>query len=83
MNLLAGKAEVQYNPDVTGPRHIIRSVQEAGFEAQLLSSNRCVWHAVAPSPLMRMHCFLSQDRRCPADLGTTATLPSLRLLSSG
>lgn len=41
VNLLAGKAEVQYNPDVTGPRHIIQAVQEAGFEAHLLSSTRC------------------------------------------
>ncbi|KAK9916964.1 hypothetical protein WJX75_009286 [Coccomyxa subellipsoidea] len=40
VNLLAGKAEVQYNPDVTGPRHIIESVQEAGFEAHLLRGDR-------------------------------------------
>lgn len=40
VNLLAGKAEVQYNPDTTGPRHIIKAVQEAGFEAHLLRSDR-------------------------------------------
>ncbi|EIE26688.1 heavy metal P-type ATPase [Coccomyxa subellipsoidea C-169] len=40
VNLLAGKAEVQYNPDVTGPRHIIQAVQEAGFEAHLLRGDR-------------------------------------------
>ncbi|BDA40669.1 probable copper-transporting ATPase HMA5 [Coccomyxa sp. Obi] len=40
VNLLAGKAEVQYNPDRTGPRHIIQAVQEAGFEAHLLRGDR-------------------------------------------
>ena len=40
VNLLAGKAEVQYNPDKTGPRHIIQAVQEAGFEAHLLRGDR-------------------------------------------
>ena len=42
VNLLAGKAEVQYNPDVTGPRHLIHAVQDAGFEAQLLRGDRHV-----------------------------------------
>lgn len=41
MNLLAGKAEVQYNPDITGPRFLIRCIQDAGFEAQLLRGDRC------------------------------------------
>ena len=58
VNLLAGKAEVQYNPDVTGPRHIIQAVQEAGFEAHLLSGNRCVKHVMQRSPLMPKHSFL-------------------------
>ena len=40
VNLLAGKAEVQYNPDTTGPRFLIHCVQDAGFEAQLLRSDR-------------------------------------------
>jgi hypothetical protein len=41
VNLLAGAAEVTYDPDATGPRHIIAAVQDAGFEAHLLSSSRC------------------------------------------
>jgi Cu+-exporting ATPase len=40
VNLLAGKAEVQYNPDMTGPRFLIHCVQDAGFEAQLLRGDR-------------------------------------------
>ena len=49
VNLLAGKAEVQYNPDVTGPRHLIHAVQDAGFEAQLLRGDRYVsFHTACP-----------------------------------
>lgn len=42
VNLLAGKAEVQYNPDITGPRFLIHCIQDAGFEAQLLRGDRCL-----------------------------------------
>lgn len=51
VNLLAGKAEVQYNPDITGPRFLIHAVQDAGFEAHLLRGDRCA----ALSILRRHH----------------------------
>ena len=33
VNLLLGKAEVQFNPDKTGPRNLIQAVEDAGFDA--------------------------------------------------
>ncbi|KAK9809274.1 hypothetical protein WJX73_000048 [Symbiochloris irregularis] len=40
VNLLANKAEVRFDPDQTGPRHLLRAVGEAGFDAQLVDANR-------------------------------------------
>eukprot|EP00891_Asterochloris_glomerata_P002470 jgi/Astpho2/2470/e_gw1.00048.183.1_t len=40
VNVLAGRAEVQYNPDVTGPRHLIAAVEDAGFDAEAISIDR-------------------------------------------
>ena len=80
VNLLAGKAEVQYDPDVTGPRHIIVSVQEAGFEAHLLRGDRymgtksettCILHCshYLRSSRVRMlrlgRCYDGAGRRTP------------------
>ena len=32
--------QVQYNPDVTGPRHLIAAVEDAGFDAEAISIDR-------------------------------------------
>eukprot|EP00884_Botryococcus_braunii_P009380 jgi/Botrbrau1/18443/Bobra.0072s0030.1 len=40
VNLLAGRAEVHYNPDVAGPRLIVRAVEDAGFKATIVDTYR-------------------------------------------
>lgn len=40
VNLLANRAEVRYDPDSAGPRHLLQAVEDAGFDAQLMDSNR-------------------------------------------
>ncbi len=74
VNLLAGKAEVQYNPDVTGPRHLIHAVQDAGFEAQLLRGDRhvstlhvpfaCINPGVDPASTLHQCCPKCTDVAC-------------------
>ncbi len=41
VNLLAGRAEVTFDPDRTGLRHLIAAVEAAGFAAALADSDRC------------------------------------------
>jgi hypothetical protein len=33
--------QVHYNPDVAGPRLIVRAVEDAGFKAAIVDSHRC------------------------------------------
>ncbi|GAB4815110.1 hypothetical protein N2152v2_002156 [Parachlorella kessleri] len=40
VNLMTGMAEVRYNPDVTGPRHLMEAVAAAGFDATPVSEQR-------------------------------------------
>ena len=42
VSALAGRAEVTFDPDRAGPRHLLAAVQDAGFEAALADSDRCV-----------------------------------------
>ena len=37
---VAPVVQVQYNPDATGPRHLIAAVEDAGFEAEAISIDR-------------------------------------------
>lgn len=39
--LVSPVVQVQYNPDVTGPRHLIAAVEDAGFDAEAISIDRC------------------------------------------
>ena len=41
VNALTGRAEVVFDPDRAGPRHLLAAVQDAGFEAALADSDRC------------------------------------------
>ncbi len=49
VSLLAGRAEVAFDPDRTGPRHLLAAVQAAGFEAALADSDRCAPRRRAPA----------------------------------
>ncbi|KAK9840963.1 hypothetical protein WJX81_002856 [Elliptochloris bilobata] len=40
VNVLAARAEVAFDPDRTGPRHLLAAMQDAGFEAALADSDR-------------------------------------------
>ncbi|EFN54171.1 hypothetical protein CHLNCDRAFT_135599 [Chlorella variabilis] len=40
VNLISGVAEVQYDPEVAGPRHLVEAVEGAGFVATPLSGQR-------------------------------------------
>ena len=40
VNLLSGVAEVEFDPEVTGPRHLVEAVEGAGFEAAAISGQR-------------------------------------------
>ena len=40
VNLLSGVAEVDYDPEVAGPRHLVEAVEGAGFEAAAISGQR-------------------------------------------
>ncbi|KAK9841413.1 hypothetical protein WJX74_005280 [Apatococcus lobatus] len=40
VNLLANVAEVDYDPDITGPRAMLETVDDAGFEAELITDRR-------------------------------------------
>ncbi|KAL4446311.1 hypothetical protein ABPG77_003118 [Micractinium sp. CCAP 211/92] len=40
VNLLAGTAEVQYDPEVAGPRHLVEAVEGVGFEAAAITGQR-------------------------------------------
>ncbi|KAK9810274.1 hypothetical protein WJX72_007760 [[Myrmecia] bisecta] len=40
VNLLAGRAEVEFDPDKTGPRHLIEAVEDMGFEAEATGADR-------------------------------------------
>lgn len=42
VNLLAKRAEVQFDPDVTGPRALIEAVQDAGFDAHIVDTDRAL-----------------------------------------
>lgn len=35
VNLLSGMAEVRYDPELTGPRHLLQAISQAGFQAEL------------------------------------------------
>ena len=56
--------QVQYNPDVTGPRDLISAVDEAGFEATLAVA-RCAGSGADPrwSHPCR-HAARHRGRRC-------------------
>ena len=32
--------QVQFDPDLTGPRHLIQAVEDAGFDAQVADADR-------------------------------------------
>lgn len=40
VNLLAGTAEVRFDPGATGPRHLITAVEDAGFDAEAVTGDR-------------------------------------------
>lgn len=40
VNLLSGVAEVHYDPEATGPRHLVDAVEAVGFEASPVSGQR-------------------------------------------
>lgn len=40
-------SQVRYDPDSAGPRHLLQAVEDAGFDAQLMDSNRCAAATVA------------------------------------
>lgn len=40
VNLLSGKAEVQFDPGTTGPRHLLVAIEDAGFEAEAITNNK-------------------------------------------
>ena len=40
VSLITGVAEVRYDPDATGPRHLIAAVEAAGFDAEPLSQQQ-------------------------------------------
>ncbi|KAL4423767.1 hypothetical protein ABPG75_001068 [Micractinium tetrahymenae] len=40
VNLLAGTAEVQFDPEVAGPRHLVEAVEGVGFEAAAITGQR-------------------------------------------
>ncbi|KAL3154215.1 hypothetical protein ABBQ32_013720 [Trebouxia sp. C0010 RCD-2024] len=42
VNLLAKRAEVQFDPDVTGPRALIEAIQDAGFDAHIVDTDRAL-----------------------------------------
>ena len=40
VNLLAGTAEVRFDPGTTGPRHILEAIESSGFDAEIISGER-------------------------------------------
>ena len=40
LNASHAPMQVHFNPDVTGPRHLIQAVEDAGFDAQLADTDR-------------------------------------------
>lgn len=40
VNLLSGVAEVQYDPEIAGPRHLVDAVENAGFTARAITGQR-------------------------------------------
>ncbi|KAL0031786.1 hypothetical protein WJX79_007431 [Trebouxia sp. C0005] len=42
VNLLAGRAEVHFDPDQTGPRLLIEAVQDAGFDGRIVDTDRAL-----------------------------------------
>lgn len=42
VNLLAGIAEVHFDPDQTGPRILIEAVQDAGFDGRIVDTDRAL-----------------------------------------
>ena len=47
--------QVQYNPDVTGPRHLIAAVEDAGFDAEAISIDR--WAQLLSASCTAFHTF--------------------------
>ena len=47
---------MEFHPDKTGPRHLIQTVEDAGFDAQVVDADRCALtlmseHITAPDKL--------------------------------
>ena len=40
VNLLSGMAEVRYDPELTGPRHLLQAVSQAGFGAEVATGDQ-------------------------------------------
>ena len=57
VSLLAGRAEVAFDPDRTGPRHLLAAVEAAGFEAALADSDRCAPRRRAPARKQCSSCL--------------------------
>ena len=47
--------QVQYNPDITGPRHLIAAVEDAGFDAEAISIDR--WAQLLSASCTAFHTF--------------------------
>lgn len=53
VNAVTGEAEVRYDPDTTGPRHLLEAVQSAGYKAEPLAEHRLDFEAASQAETAR------------------------------
>ena len=77
--LVAPVVQVQYNPDVTGPRHLIAAVEDAGFDAEAISIDR--WAQLSGASCAALHTYdrdkLAAAEPCAGSMGFPIKLPLL------
>uniref|UniRef100_A0A8B9HLE0 P-type Cu(+) transporter n=1 Tax=Astyanax mexicanus TaxID=7994 RepID=A0A8B9HLE0_ASTMX len=63
--LATNKAHVKYDPEVTGPRDIIRLIENLGFEASLVKKDRSGSHLDHSIEIQQHVCFPLQKQENP------------------